>query len=79
VEGKAMKEYASFNRFDICEAWYLYAMDYHTGQWSKEYKIFGRLDRMKFKPSLLFSCVEDLTDNGKIIFFNLVEGHSRVN
>jgi len=39
----------TFDRFDICEAWYLYLCDYHGGQWSKEY---NRLSRMTayFKP-----------------------------
>jgi hypothetical protein len=39
-----------WSRFDICEAWYVYAMDYHKGQWSIEYEIFGRLDRIHFRP-----------------------------
>ena len=32
-----------FDRFDICEAYYCYASDYHEGQFSKIYEIFGRL------------------------------------
>ena len=44
-----------FNRFDICEAAYLFATFNHQGQWSPEYKIFGRLARIGFKPSPLLS------------------------
>jgi hypothetical protein len=46
---------AYWNRFDICEAYYLYACDFHRGQNSKEYKIFGRLDKIGFRPSPLLS------------------------
>ncbi len=60
-----------FDRFDICEAWYMYASLYHGGQWSKEYEIFGRLDRMQFKPSPLLS-VDSMTLNSKLIFENLI-------
>ena len=66
-----------FDKFDICEAWYLYAADYHCGQWSKEYAIFGRLHNIQFKPSPLLS-FESLSDNGKEIYNNLVNG-SRIN
>ena len=62
-----------WDRFDICEAYYVYAMLYHNGQWSKEYEIFGRLHNMKFKPSPLISNESDLTENGRVIFDNLVE------
>ena len=40
-----------FDRFDICEAYYAYAVEHHQGQWSPEYSYFGRLLRMGFKPS----------------------------
>jgi hypothetical protein len=62
-----------FDRFDICEAWYLYAADYHAGMWSKEYAIFGRLNNIGFKPSPLLS-YDGLTDNGKEIYDDLVNG-----
>lgn len=57
-----------FDRFDICEAWYLALCHCHGGQWSKEY---ARLCKMQsyFRPSPLLS-VESLTDNGKEIYKN---------
>ena len=49
-----MKTNAQWNRFDICQAWYLFACEWHRGQWSKEYAIFGRLARMQFRPAMGF-------------------------
>ena len=60
-----------FDRFDICEAWYLFASEYHEGQWSKLYRVFGRLYKIKFKPSPMLR-YESLSDNGKEIYDNLV-------
>lgn len=44
-----------WNRFDICEAWYLFASEWHKGQGSPEYAIFGRLHNIHFRPSSLLS------------------------
>lgn len=65
-----------FDRFDICEAYYLYAYDYHDGQYSKTYEIFGRLHNMGFKPSPLL-CYDLLSDNGKEIYDNLVKKYQK--
>jgi hypothetical protein len=65
-----------FDRFDICEAWYLFASDYHDGQWSKLYRVFGRLNKIKFKPSPMLS-YDSLSDNGKEIYDNLVANLNR--
>lgn len=61
-----------FDRFDICEAYYLFASQYHAGQGSREYAIFGRLDRLHFKPRPRLSNYQDLSENGRGIFINLV-------
>ena len=61
-----------FDRFDICEAYWCYASDYHEGQFSKIYEIFGRLYELEFDPSMDLS-YESLTDNGQSIYRNLVE------
>ena len=65
---------AYFDRFDICEAWYAFASDWHGGQWSEEYRIFSRLQAMEFKPapSIREHGFYALTDNGKEIYNNLV-------
>jgi len=67
-----------FDRFDICEAYFVYAMLYHSGQWSKEYAIFGRLNRMGFKASPLLRDENDLSENGREIFNALVNGDREV-
>jgi hypothetical protein len=63
-----------FDRFDICEAYYCFAESYHGGQWSKEYRIFGRLDAIEFRPSPML-CVERLSENAREIYDALVEKH----
>lgn len=63
-----------FDRFDICEAYYLFAAYYHGGQWSKEYRIFGRLHKIGFRPSPVIS-EESLTENGREIYDNLIARH----
>jgi hypothetical protein len=60
-----------FDRFDVCEAYYLYGSLYHSGQGSKEYAYMGRAHNLGFRPSASFS-YESLSDNGKTIFDNLV-------
>jgi len=55
-----------FDRFDICEAWYLALMHCHGGQWSREYERLCRLQRF-FRPSPLLS-VESLSDNARAIY-----------
>jgi hypothetical protein len=64
-----------FDRFDICEAWYVFATLYHEGMGSDTYAIFGRLHRMEFKISPAINGPEDLTENGQAIFNNLVNKH----
>jgi hypothetical protein len=59
-----------WDRFDICEAYWCFAMDWHGGQWSPEYAIFGRLRRMQFKPAIDLN-YRRLTDNGKSIYSQL--------
>ncbi len=62
---------ADWNRFDICEAYYLYASEWHEGQGSSTYAIFGRLDRIGFRPSPILS-KRSLTPNGRLILANLI-------
>ena len=61
-----------FDRFDICEAYYLFFSRYHDGQWSEKYKRLCKLTRPGFfKPSLTLK-FKSLSDNGKAIYNNLV-------
>jgi len=65
-----------FNRFDICEAWYLIACDQHTGQNSELYAVFGRLINLGFipRPGL---CYESLSDNGQEIYNRLEKKYGK--
>lgn len=63
----------TWNRFDICEAYYVYAMLWHKGQWSTEYQIFGRLARMRFRIAIGAIDENDLSENGRAIYDSLVD------
>ena len=66
-----------WDRFDIIEAYYLYARQYHKGQWSKEYKIFGRIANLGFTPGLSLRTYDKPSDalsaNGVEIYNQLVK------
>jgi len=66
-----------WDRFDICEAFYLYAAHYHGGQWSKEYRIFGRLHNLGFKESPILG-LDSLEENARAIYDRLVSGDLQV-
>ena len=55
-----------FDRFDICEAYYLALSHCHGGQWSREYARLSRMGQY-FKPSPMLS-VESLSDNARVIY-----------
>ena len=64
-----------FDRFDICAAYRMYAIDYHDGQWSKLYSIIGKIHNMGYKPGLweLLHGYYGLSDNAKEIYQQLVK------
>ena len=55
-----------FDRFDICEAYYLALTHCHGGQWSREYARLCRMARY-FRPSPMLS-VGSLSDNARAIY-----------
>ena len=69
---EAKRNEPAFDSFDICEAWYQYAVDWNDGQNSKSYAIFGRLHNIRFKISPIHDGYDDLSENGKLIYENLV-------
>lgn len=64
-----------FDRFDICEAHYVFAMLFHGGQGCAIYSKFAQLDRIKFRPSPLRSKPSQLSLNAKEIYLGLVHKH----
>ncbi len=64
-----------FDRFDVCEAYFLFFTHYHGGQGSREY---ARLCRMRhyFWPRYSL-CYDTLTDNGRAIYDALAAQHER--
>lgn len=66
-----------FDRFDICEAYYVYAVEYHTGQWSIEYALHSVFVRLRFKPHWNLSS-ESLTENGKEILQSLIDNPDKL-
>ena len=60
-----------FDRFDVCEAYYLFFTNYHQGQGSDFYqRLSAMLDY--FKPSICLN-YDSLSENGKVIYDNLVD------
>ena len=62
----------AFNRFDICDAYYVYAANYHGGQYTDTYRIFGRLEKIGYRPSSNLS-EDSLEENARLIYDRLVE------
>ena len=60
-----------FDRFDICEAYYCFAYNWHSGQYSEEYGFFGRLERIGFIPGTGCHKFKNLTENGREIYNGL--------
>lgn len=61
-----------FSRFDICEAYYLFACFWHAGMGSKEYQIFTRLHRIGFEPRHGLNSEDDLEEEGRAVCDRLV-------
>jgi len=55
-----------FDRFDICEAYYLALSHCHGGQWSREYaRLCCMADYFRPRPTL---AVDTLSDNAREIY-----------
>ena len=65
-----------WDRFDICEAWWLYASLNHGGQWSRLYAKLSQLVRMGFSPRVLLRSYSDLSVNGREIY-DLLEARGK--
>ena len=68
-----------FNRFDVCEAYYMFSMLFHGGMGCSIYAKFGQLERLRFRPSPLLSNPCDLDENAREIYRQLVVSHCGIN
>jgi hypothetical protein len=69
----------NFDRFDICEAYYTFACDWHGGMNCPIYRVFGKLQRMQFRISPLHRGYESLSENGREIYDALCVKHNNIN
>lgn len=66
---------ATYSRFDIVAAHYCYCAQWHSGQWSREYR---RLSRMSRYTRNMPTTLADLTHHGEnavAIYLDLIEKH----
>lgn len=61
-----------FDRFDICAAFWHFAAEYHGGQWSAEYAVFGRLHRMRYRMGAGEGDKRNLSENARNILAGMV-------
>jgi hypothetical protein len=61
-----------WDRFDICAAHWMFAMLWHDGMGSATYGKFAQLERLRFRPSPLWSEPRDLDENAREIYRQLV-------
>lgn len=62
-----------WDRFDICEAWFLALSHCHGGLWSDSYKRLCKLTRPGFfRPSPMLS-MDSLSENGRVVYDNACE------
>jgi hypothetical protein len=59
-----------FDRFDICEAWYLHLTETHGGQFSREYRRLCHMGTY-FRPPMGLCDADSLTENGREIYSEL--------
>ena len=69
-----------FDRFDICQAYYLFAYGYHHGGDTSDW-IFNRLHRLRYIPNVFLGCSDQpnmglSTRNAADIYNNLIMYHS---
>jgi hypothetical protein len=69
-----------FDRFDICEAYYLLEAYYNVGGWVRERpsnqrrreSIGVQLERLRFRPSPMLD-FDTLSENGRAIFLEAID------
>lgn len=66
-----------FDRFDICAAWYIFCVQYHSGQNSFLYRKLSQLTRMRFKPGSSTENLRFTNENQMVIFANLMHKYQK--
>ena len=70
-----------FDRFDICEAYWLFAVLYSSGGTCfhpvSRRSIFARLDRMRFRARPWLRGPEDLSENSREVFDKLESAEAK--
>lgn len=61
-----------FDRFDICTAFWHFAAEYHGGQNSGEYAVFGRLSRLRFRLGRASEDKRNLSENARAILAGMI-------
>ena len=64
-----------FDRFDICEAHFMFAMLFHGGMGCPIYWKFAQLERLQFRHSPSLCDPRDLNENAREIYRQLVVNH----
>jgi len=67
-----------FDRFDIVAAYYWFCANYHNGQLGALYARLSRIiDVLKFIPAPNWNGPEDVSENCKAIYDNLVDNRKK--
>jgi hypothetical protein len=63
------------DRFDICDAFYVFGMLWHDGQNSKAYGYLSRLANMGYKPSLTTERCKLTSPGARAVYRELCRSH----
>jgi hypothetical protein len=66
------------SRFNLYGALWVFCNNYHSGQWSRGYRIISKLDRIGYKPGLSIQSGKFETDEQRKIYRELLKYKSRV-
>ncbi len=61
-----------FDTYDIACAWYIYLSQWHSGQWSIEYRRLSKLTKW-FTPPMMLNNEDSLNENARVIYDNIVD------
>lgn len=62
-------------RMDVCDAYYVFSVLFHTGQGSYLYGVLSRLQRMGYRPGLSAEHCRLTSEGARIVFRALATRH----